>query len=778
MANVCFTPQEIKDFGIDENISDEAALEMLREYEIDIVNSKRQARMQAIIGRTNEKIILSYINKQGDIDPQLGLEALIYRDRNEQSRIYNSGPNKGEGYGADLETMMRGIEGGYQMQLYDIMEKHAPKYFGLIESPEARNKLVKAIWGGDETITPEYAKFAQQWRKLAEELRDRFNRAGGDVKYLDDWNMPQTHDEFKLRKAIKDTNISVLAREVEELLDLKRMDLEANTDATNMAIMQALDNIINEGAGQPKGKGRTKVANRHQEKRFFQFKDADSWLAYHNKYGKGNPYNTMTDYVSMMTHEIGLMETLGPNPRAAFENLVAVAKEEAPKLNEKYHQKALNSTVVENSFANLSGATSAIDQKMSDYGKLVRSITSGLKLPMAVVTAMPDTIMNAMTARYAFGGGLKSLKATFKTMLTPLPGQREANRELASKLHMNLDFMIDAAHSANRYLDVQGQGGAAKFAGFILKAGGLNHWTVAQKMGFHFSFMQELATPGFHTNKQTLQTFERYGIGKSDIAAIKAAGKIEKNGAKYMDPSTLPPKVAEKVVGMVQQETRIAINEADSRVRGLLNRGTNQGTVPGELLRLVTMFKTFPTSVVMHHWARALHGTAHGSLGKAGYSINLLVGTTILGALSLQLKQISLGEDPHPWGSKKFWTEAMYHGGAMSIFGDMLQKEARTYGSAGDFVVGPAGGLIGDLMWDGLLGTMDDAMNTDKTLTEIARSGTGNLAKYVPGQFVYFKWAMNRAFLDGIRRFGDPEYDLKKIRRDAKKDEEYDREWW
>ena len=183
----------------------------------------------------------------------------------------------------------------------------------------------------------------------------------------------------------------------------------------------------------------------------------------------------------------------------------------------------------------------------------------------------------------------------------------------------------------------------------------------------------------------------------------------------------------------------------------------------------------------MHHWARALHGTAHGSLGKGGYAVNLLIGTTILGAVSLQLKEFAKTGDMDkqlPWDSKKFWTEAMYHGGALSLMGDILQKESRTYGSFGDFVAGPAGGLIGDLMWEGMLGTLDDAMNTDKTLSEIAAAGTGNLAKYTPGQFLYFRYAMDRLFLDGIRRFGDPQYDLKKIRRDAKKDEEYQREWW
>jgi len=604
MANTCFTKQEYKDFGIDEDISDEAALEMLREYQLDIENSKRQARMSAIIGRTNEDIILSYVNKDGDFDPLEGLQSFIYRDRKEMSRIYSSGTNKGEGQGADLETIMRGINGRYQSEMYEIMEAHAPKYFGLMETDGAQMDLVKALWD-PKSSSPEYAAFAQQWRRLTDELRDRFNKAGGDIKYLDDWNMPQSHDEFALRKAIKERNVDKVAKDIEELLDLERMGLDPDTPATRVSIMNAIDNIVNEGSGAPKGRGRTKIANRHQEKRFFQFKDAESWLAYHNKYGKGNPYNTMTEYVTMMTHEIGLMETLGPNPRTAYDNLVARAKEEGPTLNEKYHAKAMDTRVVDNAFANLSGATSPDNQKLSDIGQMVRSITSGLKLPMAVATAMPDTIMNAMTSRYATGNGLRAIKATLKSLLT-LPGGQKANRKLAAQLYMNLDFMIDAAHSANRYLDVQGQGGAAKFAGFVLKAGGLNHWTIAQKMGFHFSFMQTLAEPNFHTNPQMLKTFERYGVGESDIAAIRKAGRIEKNGAVYMDPSTLPPKVAEKVAGMVQQETRVAINEADARIRGMLNQGTKRGSVPGEMLRIVTMFKTFPTSVIMHHWALSL----------------------------------------------------------------------------------------------------------------------------------------------------------------------------
>jgi hypothetical protein len=50
--------------------------------------------------------------------------------------------------------------------------------------------------------------------------------------------------------------------------------------------------------------------------------------------------------------------------------------------------------------------------------------------------------------------------------------------------------------------------------------------------------------------------------------------------------------------------------------------------------------------------------------------------TTVLGAASLQLKNIAAGKDPQPMFGEhaaKFWANAAAQGGALGIFGDQLK---------------------------------------------------------------------------------------------------------
>jgi hypothetical protein len=53
-----------------------------------------------------------------------------------------------------------------------------------------------------------------------------------------------------------------------------------------------------------------------------------------------------------------------------------------------------------------------------------------------------------------------------------------------------------------------------------------------------------------------------------------------------------------------------------------------------------------------------------------------VVATTVLGAVSLQLKNIAAGKDPEPMFGEhaaKFWANAAAQGGALGIFGDQLK---------------------------------------------------------------------------------------------------------
>ena len=57
-------------------------------------------------------------------------------------------------------------------------------------------------------------------------------------------------------------------------------------------------------------KGRAMLANRNTEARVIHFKDADSQIAYDQKYGSNPLYDKLVNHVNSMSRDIGTMEHL------------------------------------------------------------------------------------------------------------------------------------------------------------------------------------------------------------------------------------------------------------------------------------------------------------------------------------------------------------------------------------------------------------------------------------------------------------------------------------
>jgi hypothetical protein len=57
------------------------------------------------------------------------------------------------------------------------------------------------------------------------------------------------------------------------------------------------------------------LANQKAEHRFLHFTDGDAWLAYHNKFGSGSPFDAMMGHIEAMSRDTALMEILGPTRR-------------------------------------------------------------------------------------------------------------------------------------------------------------------------------------------------------------------------------------------------------------------------------------------------------------------------------------------------------------------------------------------------------------------------------------------------------------------------------
>lgn len=746
MANECFTDAEIKKFGLEGLTLKEQIQKVVAKIK-GSDNKKRQAKMQAIHKHRNVQKMRQHPKKE-----DAGSKALLYTDRTELSE--SSG----------VEAVINAISAGYHGRIFEIMEEFMPRKLGLDPNTSNQIELLKAIRG--EKTDPKFANMAKAWSEVVEEIRTRFNAAGGDIKKLSDWGVPVHHDAHLVGKKTFDIWHDDIIKELDlDLMGLKGIDTKKEFLPIYLYIKSGGVTAIKPGAF----KGKQKIADRHGISRYFKFKDADSQYRYMDKYTDSTIFTTVTDYVTTLSQEIGLMERFGPNPDLGWENVLDTAKRDMALRGEK--GKFGNA---ENAWKELMGKTAPNNRTFANIMSTGRNLEVGLRLPGAAVAAIPDVMMNAMTSKY---NGLPMMKV-MKRFIGNLSHMKKADRALAARLHMPLVFMLDSAHSAMRFADVAGHKASARFASFVMRASGLNAWTVAGKSAFHFEFMSQLASKDWSRNIK--RTMKRYGVTKGDQAKMQASAKYVKDGVEYLDPEALPRATRERVVAMVISETKYAVPEGDALVRAVMFQGSRRGEVGGEILRSgPMMFKNFLATIIANHWARALHGFEGKGSSKLAYATAMIVGMWAMGAIVFQVKEISKGRKPVDWDNPQLWKEAAIHSGIFSVVGDILNSDSRKYGqSALDFLGGPLAGDFTKVFWEGALGSMDDMLNSEKQINEMFTKAGEKAATFVPGQFWYSKLIMERMFLDSLKKLSNPNYDLKKMKREQKHYERFQNERW
>lgn len=73
-------------------------------------------------------------------------------------------------------------------QLQEAFEAVDPRFFGLFEDEAGVRDLVYEM-RGQNTGNAKARKGAKAWREVTDLLRRRFNDAGGDIGYLENWGI-------------------------------------------------------------------------------------------------------------------------------------------------------------------------------------------------------------------------------------------------------------------------------------------------------------------------------------------------------------------------------------------------------------------------------------------------------------------------------------------------------------------------------------------------------------------------------------------------------------
>jgi len=706
----------------------------------------------------------------------------------------------GDGPGRiSVESEAQAISNMAKSELLDLVEAANGKFFGFIEDGEQVRQFMRALWG-EGTDNPAMAKAVQAWRKVTDDLRERFNRAGGDIGNLGDlWHLPQGHDAARIAIA----GFDEWADAIMPKLDRRQY---LNADGTRMSdtelrdfLSAAFDSITTNGAnrlvpGQAKGKGSR--ANRHRESRQIFFKDADAYLDYQLQFGSGDVYGLLFNHIDGMSKDIALVEAFGPNPEAQVRLLIDMVHQERVMADRTGATERIydaqrwrtNALFEEVAGIGMGPANAGWAGRLASF----RSWVTASKLGSAILSSITDHATMVTTARL---WNLPEMQMYRNYLKTLNPANVDERRFLQRQ---GLAINTFAA-ALDRFSGEYGGARSHKIANAVMRASGLTAITEARRRAFSATMMSALGHLAKNKAWDQLDasdlkllkakgiTPETYGIWQKaklqtspDYEGGLLSGRAIMDIADDVVPYAKRQKAASQLMALVLEEQNMAVIEAGARERSLLYAGTKKGTLAGELTRSFMQFKTFPLAMLTRHWKRGLSMPNGG--GKAGYLASLFVMSTLTGAMAMEIKSIMDGKDPRdlwetddPVRLAKTWSAAAMQGGALGIFGDFLTSSTSRTGS--DFmstVSGPGPGLVGDV-GNLVIGNMAAAAMGEET--DVGADTVRIVRGLVPGSSLWYaKAAFNNLVFFQLQELASPGY-LDRMRRRVQRDTGQDF-WW
>jgi hypothetical protein len=168
--------------------------------------------------------------------------------------------------------------------------------------------------------------------------------------------------------------------------------------------------------------------------------------------------------------------------------------------------------------------------------------------------------------------------------------------------------------------------------------------------------------------------------------------------------------------------------------------------------------------------------------GQALYLTQLVAGTTILGAVSMEINDILAGKDPQRmWNAPgpeltKNWVAAFLKGGSMGLYGDFLFSSVSKSGKNDLFgtLAGPVGGLVQEAMnvTQGNIVKDVEGLRQQSFGAELVRFGKG----LTPGATLWYaKAALDHMLFQQLAEYLSPGY-LGRMETRAMRD--YNEKFW
>ncbi|MCP1275042.1 hypothetical protein NKW43_15400 [Gluconobacter albidus] len=482
--------------------------------------------------------------------------------------------------------------------------------------------------------------------------------------------------------------------------------------------------------------GSANLAKKVSQERVLHFKDADSFIAYNDRFGTGNLADNVLRSIRFGARNAALMRALGTNPEAMWNTIIDKAKDLATKAGEHDEGDRIENFRKGRLIDYVTGAASRPENiSLARIGQNVRLLQQLRSLSGVVLSSVSDFGSMAALARHngmPFYEGLGRAVAS----IVPKTATKE-DRDLSEALGVGVDALLGDIAGRFTASDSMLNSGR-RMANLFYRYNGLEYWTEHTRAGMAAMLGRQLGQnihKAFSSLPERYQTtLRRYGIEDAEWREIKRAEHTAEDGKKYVFPANIEnEELAEKLRTFYSDQIREATNESTARTRQIATLNTRPGTVEGELARSLMQFKSFTINFMMRTLGRELLRAGPGMEGK-GFKglwqgvkqgidvpgLAWLVGSmTALGYASMVLKDASKGREPRQFNDD--WHNnvailmgAAAQGGGFGLMGDFAFGERNRFGG-GPFssLMGPTYGMANDI-GDAIQQARDDALEGKK----------------------------------------------------------------
>ncbi|MVA23222.1 hypothetical protein V6582_17990 [Agrobacterium vitis] len=673
------------------------------------------------------------------------------------------------------------------------------KGLGLRKNTVDLPDLIKAMHG-EPVANVEAKTMAGAITNVLEDLRQRFNAAGGNIAKRADWGIPHSHDKTRIRKLGGSID---QAREewkafIAPLLNAEEMT-NPNTgevigpDGLNSSLDYVFDSIMSDGWAHRKPEsrrfGKGKVASRYQDGRFLIFNDAQSWLTYNERFGQKDVIQSIFGHINGVARDIASMERFGPNPDATVEWIkqaiqVDIGKRQSGALTiEGMKVPGISALKVadyriDSLWRSLRGretVSSAAAQISGDIRNLATSAALG---GTGILAAMTDPFVSQAARRLA---GLP-VTSTLIDMVKRFA--RDTDKRAMARRAVIWDDFLFVANDKARFVDQMFSNEWSKYiVDRALTWNALIPLTDARKRveasAWHETLggFAEKSTDWLDLHPLLKKTMTGFGFTADDWHKMRAG--VDELG--FLDPGGVFEKtgdrgLAEKYAEMITQWTERSVPAGDPRVKSVLTGKVERGTVLGEIAEFGSQFMSFGMSFTARQleaiYVYSMLGNSRaGKIARGGrYFAAMAIPLTMGAAAYTQILNVLNGKDPEDMSSPAFWGKAFVKGGGGGLFADFVDKAENRFGQNFAQTLGGIGGaFIGDTL-DLTLRGIQDVVGAGADLArgelpeELDRSKAGRAAVKYVGRYTpllsshpFTRAAYKRMFVDQLQWLLDPE---------------------